>query len=65
MAAAATAEPATVQQAWPPEAATRPFIEYLKSQYDMTQLRAIEVELQSCVPESLKVLEMHSTYQIR
>jgi hypothetical protein len=34
-----------VQRAWPPEAAQRPFIEYLRSQYDATQLRAIEARL--------------------
>lgn len=43
LAAEAAADAAYVQRAWPPEAAQRPFIEYLRSQYDATQLRAIEV----------------------
>lgn len=43
MAAEAAADGAYVQRAWPPEAAQRPFIEYLRSMYDATQLRAIEV----------------------
>ncbi|KAK9824183.1 hypothetical protein WJX72_008399 [[Myrmecia] bisecta] len=32
-----------VQRMWPPEAAHKPFIDYLHSQYDYTQLGAIEV----------------------
>jgi len=46
LAAEAAADEKWVQRAWPPEAAQRPFIEYLRSQYDATQLRAIEVEKQ-------------------
>jgi hypothetical protein len=32
-----------IRQLWPPEVAQRPFVDYLRSQYDHTQLGAIEV----------------------
>jgi hypothetical protein len=32
-----------IQRMWPPEVAQQGFIEYLKRQYDYTQLSAIEV----------------------
>lgn len=40
--AAARLAPAAVQRMWPLEAATKPFIGFLKAQYDHTQLSAIE-----------------------
>ena len=40
--AAARLAPAAVQRMWPLEAATKPFIDFLKAQYDHTQLTAIE-----------------------
>lgn len=54
LAAEAAADAAYVQRAWPPEAAQRPFIEYLRSQYDATQLRAIEARVppQLCTRKS-------------
>ena len=32
-----------IRELWPPEVAQRAFVEYLRSQYDHTQLGAIEV----------------------
>jgi len=41
-AAAGGLAPETLQRMWPAEAATKPFIDFLKGQYDHTQLSAIE-----------------------
>ena len=36
-------QPRLVARMWPPEVASKPFIDFLKAQYDHTQLQAIEV----------------------
>ena len=36
-------EPGAISRMWPPEVASKRFIDYLRAQYDHTQLKAIEV----------------------
>ena len=36
-------QPRLVARMWPPEVASKPFVDFLKGQYDHTQLQAIEV----------------------
>ena len=35
-------QPRLVARMWPPEVASKPFVDFLKAQYDHTQLQAIE-----------------------
>lgn len=40
-----TLSPEVIQKMWPLEVAQKSFIQYLRTQYDFTQLQAIEVGL--------------------
>ena len=40
-------QPRLVARMWPPEVASKPFVDFLKAQYDHTQLQAIEAS-ESC-----------------
>ena len=42
-------QPRLVARMWPPEVASKPFVDFLKAQYDHTQLQAIEVRASAVV----------------
>ena len=52
--------PRLVARMWPPEVASKPFVDYLKAQYDHTQLQAIEVRAAATAVPVLQIAGPHS-----